>query len=75
MTQRDAEVMSAGSRHALQHVLALAAKLTCADDDGRIITAPDPCTLKFVLLNAAAHFSQASAWTWHLVLWKLKPGF
>ena len=41
--------------------MALAAKLTCADDDGRIITTPDPSSLKFVLLNAAARFSQASA--------------
>ena len=39
--------------------MALAAKLTCADEDGRMITDPAQGTLKFLLLNTAASFSQA----------------
>ncbi len=32
--------------------------LTNADGDGRIIMDTTACSLKFVLLNAAAHFSK-----------------
>ena len=36
----------------------MAAKLSCADDDGRVITSLPERTLKFVLLNSAAPFAQ-----------------
>ena len=44
--------------HALQQLMNLAAKLTCADEDGRLIIDTGQGVVKFVLLNAAARFCQ-----------------
>ena len=45
---------------ALHAVAALLAALTTADADGRVIVDGAAGTLRFVLLNAAAHFAKAS---------------
>ena len=45
---------------ALHAVAALLAALTSADADGRVIVDGAAKTLRFVLLNAAAHFAKAS---------------
>ena len=50
----------AGSQMSALHALvAFMAALNNADADGRIILDPAAGTLKFLLLNAAAHFSKA----------------
>jgi len=41
-------------------VAALLASLTAADTDGRVIVDGAAATLRFVLLNAAAHFAKVS---------------
>ena len=43
---------------ALHAVVAMAAALNNADADGRIIIDPSGPSLKFILLNAAAHFAK-----------------
>ncbi|DBA85066.1 TPA: hypothetical protein ACH3X2_005791 [Trebouxia sp. C0005] len=43
---------------ALHALVGFMSGLTNADGDGRIILDPTACSLKFVLLNAAAHFSK-----------------
>ena len=45
---------------ALHAVAALLAALTNADADGRVIVDNAAGTLRFILLNAAAHFKKAS---------------
>ena len=47
-----------GLKHALQQLMNLAAKLTAADEDGRLIIDPAQGFIKFVLLNSAARFCQ-----------------
>lgn len=45
---------------ALHALVGFMASLTNADADGRILLDPAAGTLKFLLLNAAAHFSKVS---------------
>ena len=53
----------AGERMSALHALAaFLAALTNADADGRVIVDGAAGTLRFVLLNAAAHFSEARHW-------------
>ena len=63
LTMRDA-----GNKHALQQLMNLAAKLTCADEDGRLIIDTGQGFIKFVLLNAAARFCQVGSFSSHVVL-------
>ena len=58
----------AGNKHALQQLMALAAKLTCADEDGRLIIDIGQGCIKFVLLNAAVRFCQVGSFSSHVVL-------
>lgn len=43
----------------LHALVSMAAALNNADADGRVVVDPAGQTLKFVLLNAAAHFMKA----------------
>lgn len=45
---------------ALHELVSLAAALNNADADGRIVVDHTEGTIKFILLNAAAHFVKAS---------------
>ena len=49
----------------------LAAKLTCADEDGRLIIDTGQGVVKFVLLNAAARFCEVRGSSGALLSYKL----
>ena len=63
VTEVDRGESSGGERMPALHALAaFLAALTNADADGRVIVDGAAGTLRFVLLNAAAHFSKARCW-------------